>query len=237
MQPAASRGNADNLLFLYAQANRFEVTDGYVYYDRLQENMRVRSNIFTSDPDSAYWQHVAGAFAALSPNSSESGNYHALDTCLGMVTGNLPAGSPVRAYPNNRIKAMRILLGEHPTGVIGGLKVTSFYNSIVEPDGEHVTVDGHMLGAWCGRRFALNGRNSRRMNPGARYEEARILGKSEYAQIEDDFRAAARSVDITVPRFQSTVWLVWKRLHRILYEPQLPLDFGLHLPYWYKGEK
>jgi hypothetical protein len=195
------RGNSNNLMKVYAQSLDYERADGAVYYDRQRERLQRRS-----DAAGLPLATVVAAFAALSPNNAESTNYRALDTCLGILSGSLPKDSPVIAYPPNRIKAMAILKGAPIDETLRGRKVYAFYRNTMNPeDGEWVTVDGHMLGAWTGVRLILR-------------REAEIKS-SEYPHIAEDFRSAASCHNLSAPRFQATVWLAWKRIHRILWTP------------------
>lgn len=156
---------------------------------------------------------VIGAFVALSPNASELSNYAALDQCIRITNREVPVDAPVRAYPLNRQKALHILGGAEPEWVLGGLKVRAFYFNTLNPDcSEHVTVDGHMLGAWCNQRLVLR-------------RHAQIHGKKEYEAIVKDFQTASSCQNISAPRFQAILWLAWKRKHRILYNPQLKFEW------------
>lgn len=204
MQP---RGRVSNIWKVYLEATPWERQDGHAYYDEQRWRMQSRTR------PGITLEMVTAAFCALSPNSSESGNYHALDTCIDIATGGLPPDSKVRAYGTNTAKALRILRGEYILDVLSGLKVTSFYYNTIDPDdSRHVTIDGHMLSVWVGQRLVLK-------------REAEIRSQ-EYPAICNDYRQAAKDADTSAPRFQATVWLTWKRLNRILYNPQLKFDYG-----------
>lgn len=156
---------------------------------------------------------VVAAFAALSPNTAESQNYRALENCLGVVYGDLSPLTPIVGYPKNVEKAYRILRGADPEWVLGGLKVTAFYRCTLNPDDErNICIDGHMLGAWIGQRLVLR-------------RNAQIKGKREYEAICTDMRALAADVEISAPRLQATLWLAWKRIHRILYSGQMKFNW------------
>ena len=200
-------GGPHNLYALFERARPYEIEDGYNYYDKQRE--RLCDYALQAGID---YKRVIAAFAALSPNASESSNYWALFSCIGITLGRLPLDAPVMAYPENRRKALAILSGAPIDRTLKGQKVTSFYKNTLAPDGDIITVDGHMLGAWAARRFMLR-------------REAEIK-PDLYRQIADDFREVAKCKQLSPPRFQAILWLTWKREQNILSSPQLPLEWG-----------
>lgn len=200
------RGNPDNLIQLYNLTRGWERAEGALYYGKQKHRLQQRADVSSLPLES-----VVAAFCALSPNNAEATNYRALDTCIGITTGKLSPDSRVIAYTPNKVKALTILRGAPVLDVLHGRKVTAFYHNTMNPDdSSHITVDGHMLGAWCGKRFALR-------------REACIRGDKEYDQISKDFKEGAECFRVAAPKFQATLWLAWKRIHRILYSPQLKL--------------
>lgn len=198
------RGRMTNIFKVWLESTPWEREDGYSYYDRQRCSLehRVQSNITLN--------MVTAAFCALSPNNAESTTYTALDNCIGIVTGQLSSDTKVVAYPTNRIKALAILRGD--LSKLNGRKVTSFYHNTLNPDkDEYVTIDGHMLGAWVGARLLLK-------------RDAHVKA-FEYPIICEHFREVAQYAKISAPRLQSTIWLTWKRLHKIIYNPQLTLNW------------
>ncbi len=171
------------------------------YYGKQREHLQRRADAARIDV-----APVIAAFCALSPNNAESTNYRALDTCLEIVAGRLPEDAKVIAYPPNKVKALAMLRGAPIDDVLRGRKVYSFYRNTLDPsDNSYVTVDGHMLGAWAGKRFILR-------------REAEIKA-SEYAIICDHFRSAAECFKLPAPMFQAILWLTWKRKQNILWTP------------------
>jgi len=69
-----------------------------------------------------------------------------------------------------------------------------------------------MLNAWIGRRAPLR-------------RESQIKGTREYREIEADFKVGAEFLKIPATYFQATLWLVWKRINRIVYSAQLSFVF------------
>jgi len=97
------RGTLENLIKVWEQSTSWERCDGAAYYHVQHSRMEVLAKSNTLSVE-----QVAGAFAALSPNTDEKSNYVALNTCIGIITGSLPFNSPVHAYPLNRAKALDI---------------------------------------------------------------------------------------------------------------------------------
>lgn len=207
------RGNSQNLIDLYEQSDAIERQTGMAYYDRQRERLAA-----WADGGRLPLRAVIGAFVALSPNTSEAQNYKSLDRCIKIVNGQLPPESKIVGYPLNRQKALYILRGAEPEIILGGLKVRAFFFNTLDPDdSRQVTVDGHMLGAWCKTRLVLR-------------RNAQIHGKREYAAIVEDFQKASSCYNIPAPRFQAILWLAWKRINRILYTSQLKFDWGDLMP-------
>lgn len=212
MESAVRRGNPENLLTVWNRADRWDIQEGIVYYSNQQVRMEDRVRAYY--PRFTLTQ-VSAAFAALSPNNAESTNYVALDLCLRIAAQELPDTTKVPAYGKNKTKALAILRGEPIDLHLRGQKVRSFHANTIDPCmSEEVTVDGHMLGAWIGKRLVLR-------------REAEIHAR-EYPVIRDDFRIAASRVGLRVTGFQAIIWLTWKRIHGILRPPQIRMDFPFH---------
>ena len=83
---------------------------------------------------------VAGIIAVLSPMVPWDTN---LRWAYEVLTENEPKNYMLEV---NLKKALRIKSGEHPSQVLGGLKVRSFYANILRPHGTgSITIDRHML--------------------------------------------------------------------------------------------
>lgn len=198
---APINGSIDNLLHVYSRSLPYERDDGYNYYELQRSRMQSRATT-----NHLSLETVTAAFCALSPNNNEATNYFALDTCLQIYHGKLPDSHPVVSYGSNKAKALAILRGADIDSTLRGQKVYSFYRNTLEPDNDQwVTIDGHMHGAWIGKRLILR-RNAE-------------IKRTNYPVIVDGFRQAARQVNLSAPRFQAILWLTWKRLHRILWAP------------------
>lgn len=200
------RGNAANLLNLYSQARPIDIQEGTTYYDRQSHRISTRAAAYDTSPDRAI-----AAFAVLSPNNAENQNYRALEVCLRIVTGDLPTDHPTPCYPINKFKALALLVGGEVSKYVVGQKVRSFYHNTLDPDdNHHVTIDGHMLGAWIGRRVKMKDREA-------------SIGRMEYEWARRDMVAVGEVVGLSGPRLQAVLWLVWKRVNGVLYDPQMRL--------------
>lgn len=197
------RGSTDNLIQVYRQARNWELQEGAEYYHRQRARLARRA----VDAGLSL-QPIAAAFAALSPNNTEKTTYIGLDTCLDIVAGRLPEDSKVTAYGRNRTKAMAILRGASIEDTLSGLKVNAFYQNTINPLNDNfITIDGHMLGAWVGKRLVLK-------------RGAQIKNAAEYHLISSDFRSAAQQCNLPAITFQATLWLTWKRLNKVNWSEQ-----------------
>jgi hypothetical protein len=132
---------------------------------------------------------AVGIVAALSPNMRWDRNIKAARAIL--------ENSTCAAYPANRDKARRILAGESPLDVLGGLKVRAFYGNILSAGNDSaVTIDGHAFNAAYGLSQPV--------------KLAKVTPR-EFARLTRAYRVAARIVGIPAPAMQAIVWVVWTR--------------------------
>lgn len=102
-------------------------------------------------------EQSAGIVAALSPQLSWARNKKiTLQFCAHMRQGNEETVLHLGATGPNARKAIRIWHGEKPLGVLGGMKVISFYHNLLLFS-SHVTIDRH---AACIAMFGDNGKKS-----------------------------------------------------------------------------
>jgi len=95
--------------------------------------------------------------------------------------------------------------------VIKGRKTFNFFMNLLNPcNPNYVTIDGHMVSVWLGRRILLKSK------------EASLTAK-KYTLIAEDYKTVARELGILPNQLQAVCWMAWKRKHRILYNPQLSL--------------
>jgi hypothetical protein len=209
----AERGHVRNLLSLYHYSTDWEKQEGTYYYNKQYGNI-LKTMLHHPDLELPIVHKAVAAFCVLSPNQTEKTNYQALDRCLKIVTGQLPEDASVSAYGKNRAKALAILRGGSIDELVTGLEDRAFYHNTINPDDStHVTIDGHMLSAWCGRRILLKTREAN-------------ISAVEYKAVADDMRIAANFLGYSAPRLQAILWLAWKRVNRIVYSAQTSFDYS-----------
>lgn len=137
--------------------------------------------------------HVgAGILAALSPQTEWGDNIHMAH----MVVGGYPATGQTKV---NNTKALRILNGEHPLEVLGGLKVVPFYKAIVNPLGDNTPViDRHAAAVYMGRQL-----NERELS----FLSSPVINK----RIGGAYIRAANHQGIHPNTLQAQTWLQWRQ--------------------------
>lgn len=92
-------------------------------------------------------QQAAGVLAALSPRNKWTNNVANAYTVLGAVAqGMKPEDYKVSTTNTNKLKAHAIAAGADPLLVLGGQKVLSFYDNILEPHkSTKVTIDSWQM--------------------------------------------------------------------------------------------
>ena len=166
---------AVNIMSVYRRALSSDVEAGMSWYARAHDIAREAADVSIG----------AGILSALSPRMpwkrnvilARQGFVSPLDG--GALTGSL-------------VKANRILAGEHPLAVLGGLKTRAFYQNILAPsDDVTVTVDTHAI------KIAGLNRDS--------------VGKGMYNDIADGYREVAAYVGILPQQIQAITWTTWRR--------------------------
>jgi len=206
----------DEIIRVFLQSNAEDRTRGMNAYKQYHNRILEVDNRWRFfNPEGS-----CGAFAALSPNNDESGNFRDLsnllkawDECKDM------SQVEVSTYRLNRDKAAQIIRGAPPLSVLGGNKTRAFFSCLFNPDDRYsVVVDGHMYSIWHGRRFRMS--------------EAKLTD-SLYARISEDIRVAAANYRLLPSQMQAVCWFAWKRIHDIRYVPsprahgQLQFNFDL----------
>lgn len=182
-----------NIFAVFARSDRRDKEWGMTAYECYQERIaRIaagRANI----------EVACGIFAALSPNVDEAKNFQGLERMLGGGHDSYISG-----YPLNKVKARRIMDGEHPLDVLSGLKTRSFYINLCYPERtDAVTIDMHMLSIWLMQRLKAH--------------EA-SMAESLYKRIAGDYRQVASLLNLRPNQLQSICWTTWKRVHNIVYD-------------------
>lgn len=182
--------------FLASEAEKIEGIEWYERASRLAYSLSKQSGYSL--------EQCAAVIAALSPQNPWQRN------CIdaeNMIMAEDPAMIKVGTFNNNKQKAIRILKGEAPLDVLGGLKVRDFYRSIMA-DVSAVCVDGHAYSIWLGERVSTT-------------DTPKITPKM-YETIKQDYVSATGKInEITGSSFtpyqvQAITWVV----HRNLYAGQ-----------------
>lgn len=182
--------------FLASEAEKIEGIEWYERAHRLACTLgrQSRYNVI----------QCAAVIAVLSPQNPWERN------CIdaeNMVMADDPSMIKVGTFNANKQKAIRILNGEAPLDVLGGLKVRDFYRSIMGSQ-DAVCVDGHAYSIWLGERVSTT-------------DTPKITPKM-YETIKGDYISATVKInEITGSSFtpyqvQAITWVV----HRNLYAGQ-----------------
>ncbi len=187
----------DNLRSVFEKASSVDLDKGMCAYSTY--------NLLTAAIADKYgFSHSIGAavFSALSPNNDYHGNLRDVDRMLkGVKEGKHWMDIKVSTYTQNKVKAWEIANGANPLDLIRAPKTRNFYLNVSNPTDFHpVTIDGHMLCAWRGKRTVLD---DAKMNP------------KLYEIVADDFRALAQELRLITNQVQGVVWITWRKIHQV----------------------
>lgn len=193
------------ILATFFNASPVELVDGAQWYVRASDAAQIIGDRYGLPMDT-----VAGVIAALSPSNKWERNVSDADQlCRAFTLGghSVAASVKVSTYGTNKIKALRILSGELPLNVLGGLKVRAFYECII---GRHdsVCIDGHAYAIWAGKRITTTKTPS--------------IGAKLHAAISADYIKAADTINsimatnYTAAQVQAITWITYRRMVRDL---------------------
>jgi hypothetical protein len=172
---------------VWARSTSEERRQGRVWYASAREHAACIADLAGLTPE-----HGAGILAALSPQLEWGRNIEeAYRLTVAWVDGDTSVLDTLTAYPANVDKASRILAGEHPDVVLGGPKVTAFYQAIAGLPGGPV-VDRHAT------RVATRGRYT-------------AVTRSTYDAVQRAYVAVADRLGVDVHTLQAATWLTCKR--------------------------
>jgi hypothetical protein len=189
------------ILATFFHASAQERADGASWYDRASvaaAEIAAECSLSISG--------VAGVVAALSPNNRWERNCADAERLCRLYTAGgaeSAAACVVSTYGANKAKALRVLAGEPPLTVLGGLKVRAFYECIIGST-TSVCVDGHAYAIWAGERIATT-------------QTPKISAKL-YAAISAAYIQAADTVNAvtgasySAAQVQAITWLTWRRM-------------------------
>lgn len=193
-------GSRANILRVMNRADCVDIDEGRLSYFRYNEVLKNLASYFGVEFPSA-----VAVFAALSPNSDYQGNLRSTATVIKGWRDGVPVDRiRVVTYNHCRDRAFEYLNGTSFLGTVKGKKIRSFYSNILNPmDPGPVTIDGHAVNIWRGRRMTL--------------KAVATDGRFNYENVARDYRSAAERVGLLPNQVQAITWFTWKRVHAILY--------------------
>jgi hypothetical protein len=200
-----------NILKVLGRADSVDIDEGLLAFSRYQE-MMARLASYYGYPLAA----VTAAFCALSPNNDYLKNLRSTVTLLKGHREGIPVERlTVSTYNACKFRAWKAINGTDFLSFTKGKKTRAFYQNILDPFDPHpVTIDGHMVSAWTGKRMTMLQVATRGFN---------------YELIADDFRAVAYRERLLPNQLQAIIWFTWKRINQVLFDGQYCLfDFDLN---------
>lgn len=196
------QAHVGNIIDKYRQASPEFVKGGNEWYEQANE---VAGRVGGGDT-----RRGAGIIAALSPLNNWDRNVAEAHELV--KTGNVASA----LLPANVEKARRIHAGEDPLDVLGGHKVTNFFQNISDPSNPHpVTIDRHAYDIAMGRPFvgAGGGKAKRSITPGPSghapmSEDIGLSSLGRYKHFVQAYQHASSELGIELPhRVQATTWV------------------------------
>lgn len=183
-------GLSANILSVYHSATPENIAEGMEWYND------AHSFAVSLDSDTV---RSSGIIAALSPLSGWSNNKakaRQLYAQEGIVQWNGNANGI--GLSNNVRKAERIYHGESPYDLIVRPKTRAFFETILDPTGDHnPVIDRHAFDIAMGEQTGNKAKQS--------------LGrKGEYARFATAYREASQTIGIGPAQLQAIVWVAWR---------------------------
>ncbi len=185
-----------NIRKIFHQADEIDRREGMAAYSNYHHSFRKICKFFDFE-----FEPFVGAFAALSPNNDYLNNLRsAVTIALGHREGIALERITVSTYKTCASRAWRVLDGEDFLAFTKGQKTRSFYQNILDPnDPAPVTIDGHMISIFKGKRM--------RMNEAVRFNK-------HYELISDAIKLVAYDERLLANQVQAILWFTWKRIHK-----------------------
>ncbi len=200
-------GTIASYLEVVQKADDIDYQSGVSSYAKYNTLMRGLASKFGCTVEQA-----TAVFVSTSPNNDYIGNLRSAVSILdGWKRGVDVENIIITTYNHCRSRAWACLHGVDFLESAKGPKIRSFYRNIVDPlDLGPVTIDGHMVSAWVGRRILMKDAH------GFKYEAA-----------ANDARALANQLGLVPCQLQGIIWFTWKRIHQVVYNGNLNI-FGDH---------
>lgn len=203
-------GSAANLEAAFLQHDPIDYESGLMAYKQYNRLMQMLADKYYCSIE-----QVTAVFVSTSPNNDYMNNLRSTVSILeGWKNGDPLERITISTYHHCRTRAWKYLTGEWDFWTkTKGPKIKSFYKNIIDPSShEHVTIDGHMVGAWAGRRILMKEVAHTRFN---------------YETIANDAKSVAKMYGLVPCELQAIIWFAWKRFHQVVYNENLNL-FGDH---------
>lgn len=176
----------DNILSVLSLASPEIVQEGIEWY--------LNANRFALSLDSDIARSAA-IIAVLSPNTSWNANktlaLKAYANGNGIGTG----------WPDKVNKVDRLFAGENPFTVVGGPKVTAFFNRILNPE--------------CPTTAPVIDRHAQDIADGIKPTKRNAPKGKRYNEYADAYLMAARLSGYTSHGLQAITWTQWRKMHDI----------------------
>lgn len=179
----------DNILRVYRESSNEDRTNGFEWYDFAQKFAQELSEKYEIT-----LQQACGVISALSPrNKWEKNLIDATNMCSAHWQGIGLESVTVSTFRSNRAKAIRILNGEPVHEVITGRKTWAFYNNILDPSQDHITIDFHAANI-CDWEIG-----------------AKSISKKQYQVYCEAYLNVSKLLNIHPCILQAITWTTWRR--------------------------
>lgn len=134
----------------------------------------------------------AGIISALSPKTHWDNN-------IIYARQLVQSGYVPQQTASNNNKAIRILNGEEPLNVLGGVKVIPFFNAIVSPTGNDPVpvIDRHAGSVYLGRSLTEK-------------QQKKLANIGVVTRIQNAYRRVASTSNLHVHSVQAITWIQWR---------------------------
>lgn len=123
---------------------------------------------------------------------------------------NLAADLPRDHGMANLTKSIRLAKGESADSILGGPKVRSFYNNILDPnDPDFTTIDSHAIRMMIGFDHTDDETSNVLYKPGS----GKLKGAGGYPYFVDKLKTMADRYGVTVNKLQAATWMEFREEH------------------------
>ena len=151
---------------------------------------------------------VCGVISSLSPATNWEQNKKDAEILLSINAGIYKGKHKFVTYGQNVIKAQKILIGEiepeKAFSVKTGAKTYNFFHNILNPTGDHVTIDRHAYTIATGEKYITG------------------IGLKKYRLIADQYKKAAKKLGILPSMLQCALWVNHRIEKNISYNVNMP---------------